>query len=95
MAKPSNATWVEVNLEAIQNNVKLIEQFTGSTVMAVVKANAYGHGIVEVAKALQSSGTTWFGVARIDEAIQLRDNGVQSEILVLGHTSADDVTVCS
>lgn len=91
MAKPSNATWVEVNLEAIQNNVKLIEQFTGSTVMAVVKANAYGHGIVEVAKALQFSDTTWFGVARIDEAIQLRENGVQSEILVLGHTSADDV----
>lgn len=91
MAKPSNATWVEVNLEAIQNNVKLIEQFTGSTVMAVVKANAYGHGIVEVAKALQFSGTTWFGVARIDEAIQLRENGINSEILVLGHTAASDV----
>ncbi len=91
MAKPSNATWVEVNLEAIQNNVKLIEQFTGATVMAVVKANAYGHGIVEVAKALQFSGTTWFGVARIDEAIQLRENGVTSEILVLGHTPASDI----
>lgn len=91
MSKPSNATWVEVNLTAIQNNIKFIEQFTGSTVMAVVKANAYGHGIVEVAKALQSSGTSWLGVARIDEAIQLRDNGVQNEIMVLGHTAANDI----
>ena len=91
MSKPSNATWVEVDLTAIQKNIQLIEEFTKSDVMAVIKANAYGHGIVEVAKAIQTSGSSWLGVARIDEAIQLRENNVQSEILVLGHTAVEDI----
>jgi alanine racemase len=57
--------------------------------MAVVKANGYGHGIVEMAKAAAKAGSSYCGVARIDEAIELRRAGVKSPILVLGHTPSD------
>lgn len=91
MTKPTNATWIEVDLNAIKNNIQLISKSTKSAVMAVVKANGYGHGIVEVAKASESAGVAWLGVARIDEAIQIREAGVLTDILVLGHTSPVDI----
>ena len=59
MTKPTNATWIEVDLNAIKNNIQLISKSTKSAVMAVVKANGYGHGIVEVAKASESAGVAW------------------------------------
>lgn len=91
MTKPTNATWIEVDLNAIKNNIQLISKSTNSAVMAVVKANGYGHGIVEVAKASESAGVAWLGVAMIDEAKQIREAGVMTDILVLGHTSSDDI----
>jgi len=91
MTNPTNATWIEVDLNAIKNNIQLISRSTKSAVMAVVKANGYGHGIVEVAKASESAGVAWLGVARLDEAIQIREAGVLTDILVLGHTSSVDI----
>jgi alanine racemase len=58
--------------------------------MAVVKANAYGHGMCEIAKQAISSGAAYLSVARIDEAVELRSAGIKAPILVLGYTPADD-----
>jgi alanine racemase len=91
MSKPTNATWIEVDLGAIRNNIRLISEATKCAVMAVVKANGYGHGIVEVARTAEQAGAEWLGVARIDEALQIREAGVDTEILILGHTSAVDI----
>lgn len=83
--KPPYSTWVEVDLEAIQGNVRYVREKTGSEVMAVVKANGYGHGAVPVAKAALAGGATWCGVARPDEALELRDAGLDCPILILGY----------
>lgn len=79
-------TWAEVDLAAIQNNVRRMRALTGTRVMAVVKANAYGHGAVEVSRAAQSAGADWLGVARADEGLALRAAGLALPILVLGYT---------
>jgi len=59
---------------------------TGTKVMAVIKANGYGHGVLAVAKAVTEAGADWCGVARMEEALNLRDAGIASEIMVLGYT---------
>jgi len=81
------SNWIEVDLDAIENNVRLIRQHTGVQVMAVVKANAYGHGAIPIARAAIKGGASWFGVARIEEALEIRQGGLDSPILVLGFTS--------
>jgi alanine racemase len=81
------STWVEVDLGAIRQNVSLLNQITGVMVMAVVKANAYGHGIVETARTALAGGAGWCGVARIEEALALRQAGIQAPILVTGYTA--------
>jgi alanine racemase len=79
------STWAEINLDAIVKNVQLIRDHTGVQVMAVVKANAYGHGLIPVAKAALRGGASWLGVARIEEAVELREAGLNCPILVMGH----------
>ena len=79
-------SWAEVDLSCIVNNYNIYKRFAGKNVMAVVKANAYGHGSVAVAKALQASGVELFAVAAINEAIELRENGIKGLILILGYT---------
>jgi alanine racemase len=83
------STWVEVDLGAIRQNVAMLRQISGVTVMAVVKANAYGHGLVETARAALAGGAGWCGVARIEEALVLRKAGIQSPILVMGYTAEE------
>jgi alanine racemase len=86
----SPLTWVEVDLAAIQHNLKRMQAFTGTRVMAVVKANAYGHGAVEVARAAQQAGADWLGVARAEDGLALRAAGLHVPILVMGYTPPDD-----
>ena len=83
------STWVEVDLGAVRQNISLLKQITGVTVMAVVKANAYGHGLVETARAALQGGAGWCGVARIEEALALRQAGIRSPILVTGYTAEE------
>lgn len=74
-----------IKLNNIRHNLKLLSRYTDhSEMMAVIKANAYGHGAVTVAKCLESEGITWFAVATVPEAIELRQNGIKGRILVLG-----------
>ena len=83
------STWVEIDLGAIRQNVSMLKQITDVPVMAVVKANAYGHGIVETARAALEGGAAWCGVARIEEAMALRQAGIQAPILVTGYTAEE------
>lgn len=80
--------WAEVDLRAIKHNLRVIKGFlaAGTSIMAVVKANAYGHGLVEVSRAALEAGASWLGVAIPDEAVELRKAGVRAPILVLGYT---------
>jgi alanine racemase len=71
-----------VDLEAIRHNVRTLKP-KAAEVMAVVKANGYGHGSVQVARAAQSAGATWLGVALVEEGIELREAGITGRILVL------------
>ena len=78
--------WVEVNLESLAQNVKQIKKLVkkGVKLLAVVKADAYGHGAVMVAPTMLASGVDMLGVASIDEGLNLRDAKITSDILVLG-----------
>ncbi|WP_257351828.1 alanine racemase [Pseudalkalibacillus decolorationis] len=79
-------TWAEINLDYIKQNYLHIKNHLskGTKVMGVVKANGYGHGAVQVAKALIDSGIDYLAVAILDEAIALRRAGIDTPILVLG-----------
>lgn len=73
--------FVEVNLKAIANNISLIKSKTSAQILAVVKADAYGHGLIPVAKCAIDAGATWLGVALLEEAIALRDAGIKAPII--------------
>ncbi len=77
-------TWVEVDLKAIDKNVREAQHLTQAQIMAVVKADGYGHGAVEVARAALAAGASWCGVARIEEAVELRQAQIESPIQILG-----------
>jgi len=85
------STWLEVDLNAIKHNVAEVIKMTGREVMAVIKANGYGHGMRPIAQACVAGGATWCGVARIEEALALRRAGISSRILVLGFTPASKI----
>jgi len=81
-----HSIWVMVDLDAIRNNVRYILERSKVQVMAIVKANAYGHGAVPVAQAALEAGATWCGVARANEALELRQAGLDCPVLILGYT---------
>ena len=71
----------EINLSAIADNLKLIQGKTNAQVLAVVKADAYGHGLIQVGKAAEAAGANWLGTALLEEGIALRNNGVKVPII--------------
>jgi alanine racemase len=81
-------TWVEINKSTPVSNIKQFRKIIGPEVKfcAVVKSNAYGHGLVEIARICENSGADWFGVDSIDEALILKKAGVfKLPILILGY----------
>jgi alanine racemase len=81
-----------VDLAAIRHNARVLQDRAGdAAVMAIIKADAYGHGILPVARTLHEEGIRHFGVARLDEGIQLREEGHTARILVLGAPAPDHV----
>lgn len=78
--------WIEINLANIEHNINEIKKFVkpDTKLLAVIKADAYGHGATMVAPTLLASGVNMFGVASVDEGLQLRASGVECPILVLG-----------
>jgi alanine racemase len=79
-------TWAEISLPALKHNYLTIRNHLGATaqLMAVVKANAYGHGAVECARVLEEINADWFGVALVEEGIELRLAGIARPIFLLG-----------
>jgi alanine racemase len=77
-------TWAEISLDALRHNFHLLQSAAGSaTICAVVKANAYGHGAVDCAKALEAAGAQWFGVTTTMEGVRLREAGITGRILLM------------
>lgn len=85
---PVFPVWAEIDLGAIAHNVQEIRRVTtpAAKVLAVVKANGYGHGAVEVSRAALANGTDWLGVARVAEGVALRKAGIKAPVLVLGYS---------
>ena len=79
-------TWTELNLDNLASNFYSVKAFINEPInyMAVVKADAYGHGAAECAKKLESAGIDWFGVALPEEGLILRETGITKPILCLG-----------
>ena len=71
----------EINLKAIESNLKFIKSQTNSQILAVVKADAYGHGLVPISKAAIEAGADWLGTALLEEALTLRKNGIKTPII--------------
>jgi alanine racemase len=84
-------TWAEISLDAVGHNISEFRRVLSrdKKIMAVVKANAYGHGAVEVAEEAVRCGIDYLGVAFMDEAIQLRKAGLQAPVLVMGYTPVE------
>lgn len=87
----SHAGWVEVDLDAITGNVEVARRVSGVAVMAVVKADGYGHGAAPVARAALRGGASRLGVARASEALELRAAAIQAPVLLFGHAPPETV----
>ncbi len=91
------ATFAEINLKAFKHNLQNLKTITepttgpGSGIMAVIKADAYGHGAIACAQAAVDSGVNYLGVGIIEEGIELRENGITDPILILGSIFPDEV----
>lgn len=93
MASTLRRTWAEIDLDALAYNYRRLKVHIGDNVkfMGIVKADAYGHGSVQVSRCLQEAGADYLAVSSIDEAMELRSNGITMPILILGHTPRDQV----
>lgn len=90
MAEP---IWAEINLANIRHNIREVRRLVGAEreIMAVVKANGYGHGAVQVAKAVLAAGANRLAVARLCEALTLREAGITAPILIFGYLSKEQM----
>ncbi|HIT52897.1 MAG TPA: alanine racemase [Candidatus Fimivicinus intestinavium] len=88
MADFLKRAWLEINLDAIRENEQRIRAFVspGAQIMAVIKADAYGHGVEYTAREMSEAGAEWFAVSNLEEAIQVRRAGIDKPILILGYT---------
>jgi len=84
----SRPTWVEVNLKAVDHNLKEVRRLVGNKtkIMAIVKADGYGHGAIEIAKRVVKAGVDYLGVASLKEGKELRSAKIRLPILILGYT---------
>lgn len=84
--------WIEIDLAALAHNVRQIKSLLSAktALMAVVKADAYGHGAVTTSQTVLEAGATWLGVATIPEGIELRMAGIKAPILILGATNTPE-----
>lgn len=87
-------TWAEINIDAVVSNFNEIKKIVGKTVsvLAVVKADAYGHGAVEISKNLVDCGADMLGVATIEEALELRESGIKQKIVLLSGIQPDEAS---
>ena len=89
----SEITWIEVNLNAIKHNLKAIKSKVGheTKILAIVKADAYGHGAVKVSQTLEQNGTDMLGVAFQGEGLELRKSNITIPILILNPVLSEQI----
>ncbi len=85
-------TWAEISVEAVGHNCRAVQGLLAPhcRLMAVVKADGYGHGALPVARELLSAGANWLAVSNLDEALQLREGGITAPILILSYTPSEE-----
>lgn len=90
-----NRCWAVVDLDALAHNYRLLRTRLSpqARFMAIIKANAYGHGSLRVAALLQELGADWFGAATLAEALELREGGITKPILILGYTPPEEAEI--
>ncbi len=86
-------TWMEIDLDALYENIERIRKKNGKRLIAVVKAGGYGCGDLAVAKTAIKAGAKMLAVSSVDEALILRNKGYKGKLLILGHTDPEDVSV--
>ena len=93
MNNSKERSWIEINTKNLEYNINQIKQIISKTtqIMAVVKANAYGHDSIIISKKLQEIGINDFAVATLPEAIKLRENNITGNILILGYTEPEEL----
>ena len=91
MKKYFRRTWVEVSLDALRHNYNEIKNTLspGCDIIAVVKADAYGHGVENTVREFSECGCRWFAVSNLEEAMQVRSANADCSILILGYTPAE------
>lgn len=97
MKEPSRPVWAEISIANAAHNVAALKRLIGSDcqLMAVVKANAYGHGDLEIARTALAHGASWLAVAIPEEGVRLRRAGIAAPILVLGAVSPHQLELCA
>jgi alanine racemase len=95
MPIPPYRTWVEISRSRIAENLRKVRNAVGPgvEVMGVVKANAYGHGAVEVSRVLEAEGSLWLGVSNFEEGVLLRQAGIQARILVMADALPAEISL--
>ena len=86
-------TWVEIDFDKLSSNIEILRQTSGKAVFGVIKANAYGHGDIEVARHLESLQVSYLCVSSLDEAVHLRKYDIEAPIIVLGYTEMDYLSI--
>jgi len=86
--------WIEINSKAFKNNIEQFRSLIGSTkkLLVVVKANAYGHGIIEISRLAENYGVDWLGVNSLEEALIIKENKINLPILILGYVQLSDLS---
>ena len=86
-------TWVEIDLNAVKTNLETVKRIVGQdvSILAIVKADAYGHGAVTVSKTLLENGVDILGVATLEEALELRESGINDQIIILGGIQTNEI----
>ena len=86
--------WIEISLPALRHNIAAFRKILRdqSEIMGIIKADAYGHGAVKIAAALNQEGIHRFGIALVQEGVELRENGVTDPILILGYTPEENLS---
>ena len=86
-------TWAAIDLNALKHNYETLRRRVGPDVkfLGVVKADAYGHGAIQVSRILEKAGADYLAVSSVDEAMELRLGGITMPVLILGHTPREQV----
>ena len=89
--KQSKLQWVEIDRSALKHNIRQFRSLIGDSrkMTAVVKSNAYGHGLLEVSRLTSDFGADWLGVNSLEEALELRESGIDMPIILLGYVPLD------